>query len=59
MYKNRVLPDAACMLFLSNSLGLPNISRLIDGRARKFVDKLIGNWDFTVVLTVLNVCNLS
>jgi len=41
--------------FLRNSLGLPNLSRLIEGRSRKFMDKLIDNCDFMVVLIVF-VC---
>jgi len=44
--------------FFRNSAGLPNLPRLIDGRARKFMDKLIENCDFTIVLNVF-VCNLS
>jgi len=44
--------------FFKNSPGLPNLSRLIDGRARKFMDRLFENCDFTVVLNVF-VCNLS
>ena len=50
--------DAECMLLLMNSLGLPNLSNLIDESARKFMDKLIDNCDFTAVLNVI-VCNMS
>ena len=35
---------------LRNSLGLPDLSCVIDGRVSNFMDKLIDNSDFTVVL---------
>ena len=57
MYKIFGVRDAASMLLLRNSLGLPDLSCVIDGRVSNFMDKLIDNSDFTVVLQVF-VCNL-
>ena len=57
MYKIFGVRDAANMLLLRNSLGLPYLSCVIDGRVSKFMDKLTDNSDFTVVLQVF-VCNV-
>ena len=58
MYKIFGVRDAASMFLLRNSLGLPDLSCVIDGRVSNFMDKLIDNSDFTVVLQVFvyNVC---
>ena len=38
------------MVFLRNSLGLPSLCTVIESRRRKFMDKLLDNDVFTVVI---------
>jgi len=38
------------MVFLRNSLGLPSLCTVIESRRRKFMDKLLDNGVFTVVI---------
>ena len=52
MYNIFGVRDAASMLLLRNSLGLPDLSCVIDGRVSNFMDKL----DYKFVRVAVMIC---